>query len=354
MYTYVFQMTNGNLHDTFNMRRALETPDLYIKSKTGVMSAGLDLSCITKYMELFYNFYDPEHKSGAKFDIDNLYRRHELVALYDSTFNVGVNMKVGLLLTLNKDLCMFESKLKIQCGERMLLIKDYTSFTHMFSNSMESLAGAYDNQIVFENLIGKVMYDEHRRAPWLVLYQIQNYYFHKIGIEDEPIRIVLSQREFNSVMHFLSNNLYAVADDVNAMCKLANSLMKTLLSRAEYAIRENCTGCVENTIIRHDCDGLDKDSDYCRKFLLKEIERMQGDALYNDACRKRVLEDFKKLIKPISEHFLSTLMASGRVTRRYSGGMPLYMRPYVAPTLREIQEVYSMNHMCDVCDCGHY
>jgi hypothetical protein len=330
-----------DLHDDLNAGGDLELPLAYIKAKSKKEVTEVGMHELTALMEKFLNFYDPQFNVGATYDVENLYRRLSLSVLFDSSFNVGSNLKAGLVVILNEDQCIFETLLKIQCGERMILVKDISMFVHMFAQSFDKLNSSYGQHMVFENLIGRIVHDVHTCAPWLVLYQIQNYYRHRIGVEEEPIRIVFSQREFRALLTFLNNQLYVIKADMGSMCTLANSLLRDILAKVRHEIKQNCKGCMENMIIHHTCADIMIFPKRAGETLLKQFAAAKADPMNSDKCRKRVLVALMSLAEPITKYLVNAVKTEASVACRFTGGAPLWIKTYVPPDTKDVHEKYS-------------
>jgi hypothetical protein len=338
------------MHNTLDEGGEMALPLEYIKANSNKEVSKVGLYELTTLMENFFNFYDPHFEVGAMFDIQNLYQRSNWIVLFDSSFDIGSHLKAGLIVILNEEQCIFEIMLKIQCGERILLIKDTVKFLCMFSRSFAALERGYGDHMVFEDLIGRVVRDVNTDAPWLVLYQIKNYYFHKIGIANEPCRIVFSQREFKALLTFMKHQMYVIMADMSSLCFVANSLLRDIMSKVRQNIRLACKGCVENLIIHHTCDDTCLDYDLAEKTVFKQYAAAKNDPMSSDKCRKHVLESLESISSPLTKHIVKSLRAEAAVTRRFTGGMPLYIKPYVTPDRMEICAKYGAQDI-DVVDC---
>jgi hypothetical protein len=339
-----------DLHDDLNAGGDLELPLAYIKAKSKKEVAEVGMYELSALMEKFLNFYDPQFNVGATYDVENLYRRLNMSVLFDSSFDVGSNLKAGLIVILNEDQCIFEPLLKIQCGERMILVKDIAKFLLMFSQSFDKLNSSYGNHMIFENLVGRIVHDVHTCSPWLVLYQIQNYYRHRIGIEEEPIRIVFSQREFRALLSFLNNQLYVIKADMVSMCTLANCLLRDIMAKARQEIKQNCKGCMENMIIHHTCADLMIFPKRAGETLSKQFAAAKADPMNSDKCRKRVLEALMRHSEPITDYLVKAAKTEASVACRFTGGVPLWVKAYVPPNTKDVHEKYRYRCDCDVVD----
>jgi hypothetical protein len=329
----------------------LELPLEYIKAKSSKEVSEVGIHELTTMMEKFFNIYDPQYDVGNMFDVQNLYRRLNWIVLFDSSFDVGSHLKAGLIVILNKELCVFETKLKIQCGERILLVRDAGKFLCMFSNSFATLERTYGDHMIFEDIVGQVVYDVNGDSPWLVLYQVTNYYFHKLGIDYEPCRIVFSPREFKALLTFMKHQMYIIMADMSTLCDLGNSLLRDLMSKARQTIRLNCKGCVENLIIHHTCDDCFLDHALAKAALLKQFAAAKEDPMNSDNCRKRVLEALEGInTVPVTQYLVKCVRSEAAVTRRFSGGVPLYIQPFETPNRMDICAKYKTGDY-DVIDC---
>lgn len=307
------------------------------------------LSEQTSLMEKFFNMYDPEFKIGAKFDMDNMYRRLDWHVIYESSFDIGRQLQGGILIMLNKENCVFESRFKIQCGERVILIKEPVKFMHMFDRDLDDLQMCYEDHVVFEDMIGRVFYDLNDDA-WLALYQIQNNFFHKIGIEDEPWRIVFSERELKALIKFMKYQMYVWQSNIEAMRALTNSLMFDVISKVRNELRANCIGCCTGVIINHTCDDCFIDKDYGREMLLKHLRIAGADVINGDKCRKHVLDKLERFVKPIAAYIVKSVKEEAAVTRRFYGGVPHWIKDFVTPNYDEMVKMYGGVANCDEVD----
>jgi hypothetical protein len=343
------------LHNTLEEGDDLELPLEYIKAKSNKEVSEVGIHELTAMMESFFNIYDPQFDVGGMFDVQNLYRRLNWTVLFDSSFDIGSHLKAGLIVILNTELCVFELKLKIQCGERILLVKDSGKFLCMFSSSFEALERTYGDHMIFEDLIGRVIYDVHGDSPWLVLYQITNYYFHKVGIDYEPFRIVFSPREFKALLTFMKHQMYVIMADMSTLCDLGNSLLRDIMSKVRQTLRFNCKGCTENLIIQHTCDDCFLDHALAKAALLKQFAASKEDPMNSDKCRKHVIAALESMdASPVTRHIVKCLRSEAAVTRRFTGGVPLYIQPFVTPNRMAICVKYGTDDYdfvdCD-CDC---
>jgi hypothetical protein len=329
----------------------MELPIEYIKAKTTKDVSQVNIQELGAMMEKFLNFHDRQFDVGAAYDTQNLHRRRSWDVLFDSKIDAGSHLKVGLIVILNKDLCMFEVKLKIQCGQRVLLIKNIYDFMRMFDFSFKELEKSYGSHIVFEDLIGRVVYDVNGDTPWLALYQIQDYYYHKIGVEDEPIRIVFSQREFKALFTFMKHQMHMVMADMSYLCHMANSYLREILYKVQSDIKHNCKGCQSNQVIQHTCDEIYLSHGLAEKALLKQFAATKADQMNLDECRKHVLESLETLVEPITSYLVKSTRGRTAIAFRFNGGLPLYILPYETPDQMDICAMYGPLDTHVVCDC---
>jgi hypothetical protein len=329
----------------------MELPMEYVKAKTPKAASEVSIHELSALMEKFLNFHDKQFDVGAAYDTQNLHRRYNLDVLFDSKIDVGSHLKVGLIVIFNNRMGMFEVKLKIQCGQRVLLIKDAYKFMYMFDFSFKELEKGYGSHIIFEDLIGTVVYDVNGNTPWLALYQIQDYYYHRLGVEDEPIRIVFSQREFKALITFLRHQMYMINADMSYLCNMANSFLSQILSQARSAIRLDCKGCLSNQIIHHTCEEIYLSQGLAETALLKQFAAVKADPMNLDKCRKHVLESLETLVPPITSYLVKSSRGETAVASRFSKGLPLYILPYETPDKIDISAMYGLQDTDVVCDC---
>lgn len=338
------------LHDTFDGGdEMIALPDDYFAAKYKKPIGETSLSEQTSLMEKFFNIYDPEFQIGAKYDMDNMYRRLDWHVIYESSFDVGRHLQCGILIMLNKENCVFENRFKIQCGERVILVKEPVKFMHMFDRDLNDLQICYEDHIVFEDMIGRVLYDLNNDS-WLALYQIQNHFFHKIGIEDEPWRIVFSERELKALMKFMRHQMYVWQSNIEAMRLLTNSLMFDVMSKVRNELRVNCAGCCTGVIINHTCDDYFFDMEFARELLLKHLQAARDDKMNADRCRKHVLEKLERFVKPIATYIVKSMREEAAVTRRFYGGVPQWIKDFVTPQFSDMVQMFKGALNCDEVD----
>jgi hypothetical protein len=328
------------MHDEMDI---FELPDDYIKLKTGKEPGDVTIDEYRALMEIFLNLYDPKLKIGAEFDMDNFYRRLSLNIMFDSNIKVGANLRVGPVVMFNDKHCCFENKLKVQCGERMILIENYVDFFTMFGQDMHEMYEVYENNMLFEDIVGKFVFDELNNDIWLVLYQIKSWFTHKIGVEGEPWRIVLSERELSALITFLKNNILVnntLQFEMTSMCYTANAILRDIVSKTRQEVRNNCKGCLERALINHTCDNEFHGGPSVEDILFKQFDLADADPLNSDKCRQAVIGSMEQFIEPLAVHIMRNLRAEARVVRKFSAGVPLWIQPYETPTLEDFDAMY--------------
>ncbi|XP_059488804.1 uncharacterized protein LOC132204453 [Neocloeon triangulifer] len=343
---------NDDLPDDPHNLRILHTfveLDLLPREVTGIQETAamslVDLEKLVTFKEKFFNLGDEKTHAGHLYDVENCFFRQGLPALYETTYCVpgSVDFHMGFLILYNKKNHNFELKFYLRVGERQIIVTEFQDFYRMlFSTDLATLEKDYGEFILFENIVGKVKRDAHN-CDWLILYQVWDNYHHRLGVDNEPFRIVMSERQHTRLQKTMITEMHVSHLYMKKLTASANICMSTAIGLAYNGLKMKCKGCRQNNPYDH----------ICRTF---EFSRTVHNALGNE-LERLVVEDkdhfqceiYGRLLKLVkSEYSLRDILSEMLVNdnglalggNMIGGRIPGWVSEFKAPSSEYIRAKY--------------